>query len=191
MTTEFLSSADREKSPLLDADFDAVRIAAALLNSPRILTASAEPGDDTVRFTGQDGTRYTLSLQSAEPADNDGPLRAVVLTEALAAAILNSPHFVAATADSTRKDTITVQTRDRTRYLLAVDADYHPVAGGHEASTPAADLAAAADQALTGDPGDAERAMAELLTYIAATWDRQDRTLREHAQTVAHALSTR
>ncbi|WP_406359342.1 hypothetical protein OID55_41410 [Streptomyces sp. NBC_00715] len=190
MTTEFLSSVDREKSPLLDADFDAVRIAAALLNSPRILTA-AEPGDDTVRLTSQDGTRYTLSLQSAEPGDEDGPLRAVVLTEALAAAILNSPYFVAATADSSRKDTITVETRDRRRCLLALDADHHPVAGGHEASTPAADIAAAADQALTGDPGDAERAMAELLTYIAATWDCQDRTLREHAQAVAHTLSRR
>jgi Biotin carboxylase len=53
-----------------------------------------------------------------------------------------------------------------------------PAVGGHEASAPAADIAAAADQALTGNPSDAECAMAELLTYIAATWDRQDRTLR-------------
>ncbi|WRZ96364.1 hypothetical protein OHB54_46285 (plasmid) [Streptomyces sp. NBC_01007] len=136
MNTEFLSSVDREKSPLLDADFDAVRIAAALLNSPHILTASAEPGDDTVRFTGQAGTRYTLTLQSAEPTDDD-QLLAPVLTEALAAAILNSPHFVAATADSPRKDTITVQTRDQTRYLLALDVDHRPV-GGQDVPSPAA-----------------------------------------------------
>ena len=35
------------------------------------------------------------------------------------------------------------------------------------------------------DPSDRDRATAELLNYVAATWDRQDVPLREHAQAVA------
>ncbi|MFF1650960.1 hypothetical protein [Streptomyces sp. NPDC058240] len=52
---------------------------------------------------------YTLTLRDAEPTDDD-LLPEPVLTEALAAAILNAPHFVVATPDSPCEDTITVQT---------------------------------------------------------------------------------
>ncbi|MFJ4965298.1 hypothetical protein EES43_29750 [Streptomyces sp. ADI96-02] len=38
---------------------------------------------------------------------------------------------------------------------------------------------------------DSERATAELLNYLAATWDKQDQPLREHAQALARALRTR
>ncbi|MFF0191082.1 hypothetical protein [Streptomyces sp. NPDC005244] len=187
MTPEASSLADRETSALLDADFDAVRIAAALLNSPHLLTASAEPGDDVVRFTSRDGIGYTLALESAEP-DEDDLLPAPVLTEAVAAAILNSPHFVAAAADSPREDTIAVQTRDQARHLLVVDID-RSAGNGHTPAAPVADIASAADQLLTSAPSESERATAELLHHIAETWDRQDRPLRQHAQTLARALS--
>jgi hypothetical protein len=50
MTAEFLTI-DRDKNPLLDADHDAVRITNALSNSPHVLTAHAEPGEDRVAFT--------------------------------------------------------------------------------------------------------------------------------------------
>jgi hypothetical protein len=42
MTAEF-PAIDRDKSPLLDADHDAIRIADALRGSPHILGAHAEP----------------------------------------------------------------------------------------------------------------------------------------------------
>lgn len=50
MTAEF-PPIDRDKSPLLDADHDPVRIADALRRSPHFAAADAEPGGDTVRFT--------------------------------------------------------------------------------------------------------------------------------------------
>ncbi|MFK4071859.1 hypothetical protein [Streptomyces sp. NPDC029674] len=43
---------------------------------------------------------------------------------------------------------------------------------------------------LASDPSDAERATAELLNYLAATWDKLDHPLREHTQAVARALRT-
>ncbi|MFD4863135.1 hypothetical protein [Streptomyces atratus] len=49
----------------------------------------------------------------------------------------------------------------------------------------------APDQLLASDPSDSERATAKLLNYVAATWDKQDLPLREHAQAVARALRTR
>ncbi|MGW8726256.1 hypothetical protein ACWGNF_09565 [Streptomyces sp. NPDC055808] len=64
-------------------------------------------------------------------------------------------------------------------------ACYRPVDGqGH--STPAADVA---ERLLTSDPIDSERATAELLNHVAATWDKQDLPLREHAHALATALS--
>ncbi|MGW7365715.1 hypothetical protein ACWGI8_20310 [Streptomyces sp. NPDC054841] len=42
---------------------------------------------------------------------------------------------------------------------------------------------------LTSDPSDAERATAQLLNYVAATWEKQDLPLRQHAQAVARALT--
>ncbi|MCX5207559.1 hypothetical protein OG897_39915 [Streptomyces sp. NBC_00237] len=58
-------------------------------------------------------------------------------------------------------------------------------------STPAQDVAYVADRLLCSDPSDSERATAELLNYVAATWDKQDLPLREHAQAVARALRPR
>ncbi|MCZ1011875.1 hypothetical protein [Streptomyces lydicus] len=60
-------------------------------------------------------------MQDAAPTTDD-LLPEPVLTEAIAAAILNHPAFVVATADTPREDAITVQTRDGNRYLLALDA---------------------------------------------------------------------
>ncbi|MEW2308915.1 hypothetical protein AB0918_09815 [Streptomyces sp. NPDC006864] len=46
---------DRNKSPLLDADHDAVRIADALRRSPHItFVAPAAPGDESVWFRDTD-----------------------------------------------------------------------------------------------------------------------------------------
>ncbi|WP_447035013.1 hypothetical protein [Streptomyces sp. DSM 118878] len=44
---------------------------------------------------------------------------------------------------------------------------------------------------MTSDPSNSERATAELLNYVAATWEKQDPALRQHAQAVARALRTR
>ncbi|MFK0121471.1 hypothetical protein [Streptomyces sp. NPDC090994] len=111
-----------------------------------------------------------------------------MLTEAVAAAILTHPDFVAATPDEPCEDTITVQTRGGIRYqlVLGIQGDAHAAGPGE---TPAAYVAAAADQVLTGNPNDSERSVAELLNHVAATWDRQDLPLREHAQAVARALT--
>ncbi|HBF78532.1 MAG TPA: hypothetical protein DD420_00910 [Streptomyces sp.] len=72
---------------------------------------------------------------------------------------------------------------------LTLTACYRPV-DDQEHATLAADVAYAADRLLTSDPSDSERATAELLNYMAATWDKQDQPLREHAQAVARALRT-
>ncbi|WP_433860328.1 hypothetical protein [Streptomyces kronopolitis] len=175
------------ESPAIDRD--AVRIADALLGSPHIVAADAELGEDTVRFTTVTGLNGTLTLLDAEPTDDDllpGP----VLTESLAAAILNAPHFVVATPDSPREDTITIQTRGGVRHLLVLGLGSN--ASGEQApDTPAAAVAAAAEQLLISDPSDAERATAELLNYVAGTWNRQDLPMRQHAQAVARSLRTR
>ncbi|MFI8939551.1 hypothetical protein [Streptomyces syringium] len=76
-----LSTATR--APLSDADHDAVRITGALLGSPHVLAADAEPGDDTVRFTSVARHQHTLTLRGAEPT-GDSLLPEPVLTEALA-----------------------------------------------------------------------------------------------------------
>ncbi|MGW0909478.1 hypothetical protein [Streptomyces sp. NPDC002853] len=47
---------------------------------------------------------------------------------------------------------------------------------------PPISLAQAADR-----PSDAQRATAELLNYVAATWARQDVALRQHTQAIARA----
>ena len=187
MTAE-IPAIDRDKSPLLDADHDAVRIADALRGSPHILGARAEPGSDRVTFTTLAGNGFDLTLQDAEPTTDD-ILPAPALTEALAAAILNHPDFYIATPDDPREDTITVQTRNGVRYLLALDVD--PDADADDYPTPAEDVSYAADRLLTSDPSDSERATAELLNYVAATWEKQDLALRQHAQSVARALRTR
>ncbi|MEU7031385.1 hypothetical protein AB0A60_32415 [Streptomyces sp. NPDC046275] len=185
MTAEF-PAIDRDKSPLIDADHDAVRIADALRHSPHFLGADARPGEDRVTFTTLGGNGFDLTLQDADPTTDD-VRRAPVMTEAIAAAILNHPHFVAATPDSPREDTITVQTRTGVRHLLALDVD--PDADAGDYPEPAEDIAAAADRLLTSDSSDSDRAVAELLNYIGATWEKHDLALRQHAQAVARALT--
>ncbi|MFF8619242.1 hypothetical protein [Streptomyces sp. NPDC015350] len=128
-----------------------------------------------MRFTTEAGINYTLTFKDAEPT-GDGLLPEPVLTEVIAAAILNYPGFIAADADSPREDTITIQSRNQVHHLLVLDVDR-----GN---------ALAADKLLTSDPSDSERATAELLNYVAATWDKQDLPLREHAQAVARTLRT-
>ncbi|GGN64207.1 hypothetical protein GCM10012285_66070 [Streptomyces kronopolitis] len=184
MTTEF-PAIDRDKDHLIDADRDAVRIADALLGSPHILSAHAEPGDDTVTFATRAGAGYALTLQDAEPTTDD-ILPEPVLTETVAAAILNHPDFCVATPDHPREDTITVQTRSGDRYLLALDVD--PDAGHGDLPTPAEDVAYAADRLLTSNPDGRDRAVAELLNYLGATWEKQDTPLRQHAQAVARSV---
>ncbi|MDQ0935126.1 hypothetical protein [Streptomyces turgidiscabies] len=162
-----LTPIDRDKSPLFDADHDPVRIADALRRSPHFAAADADPGG-TVWFTTEAGINYTLTFKDAEPTDDD-LLSEPVLTEAIAAAILN------------------VQTRNQVRHLLVLDVDRSNALAQEDLSTPAVD----ADKLLASDPSDSERATAELLNYVAATWDKQDLPLREHAQAVARTLRTR
>ncbi|MGW6925151.1 hypothetical protein ACWGA9_28425 [Streptomyces sp. NPDC054950] len=82
---------------------------------------------------------------------------------------------------------MTVQTRGGVRYLLALDVD--PDADAGDCPTPAAALAYAADRLLTSDPSDSERATAEPLNYVAATLEKQNLPLRQHAQAVARTLT--
>ncbi|MER5887014.1 hypothetical protein ABT160_24585 [Streptomyces sp. NPDC001941] len=193
MTTEF-PAIDRDKSPLLDADHDAVRIADALRRSPHItFVAPASPGDETVGFRDADGTGFELSLTTVEP-NPDGE-RAAYAWDAVAAAIGNHWHFIRAALEQPsfgplNLNTITALTRTGNEYTLTLTAGYRP-ADDQDHSTPAADVAYVADRLLVSDPSDSERATAELLNYVAATWDKQDLPLREHAQAVARALRTR
>ncbi|MFF4694351.1 hypothetical protein [Streptomyces chattanoogensis] len=76
---------DRDKSWLLDADHDAVRVADALRNRPHIHAANAQPGEDRVTFTTLAGNGFDLTLQDAEPTTDD-ILPSRGLAEALAAA---------------------------------------------------------------------------------------------------------
>ncbi|MEW2497510.1 hypothetical protein AB0942_28840 [Streptomyces nodosus] len=188
MTTDELRlpTIDRDKSPLLAADHDPERIADALRNSPDILAADGVAGGNVVTFTTVSGLNGSLTLKAAEPTDDD-ILPEPVLTEALAAAILNYPGFCVATPDFPYEDTITIQTRDGIRYLLVLGV--HASDGDQEPSTPAADVARAADRVFMSNPGDSERAMAELLNYVAGTWNKQDVPLRQHAQAVARSLT--
>ncbi|MFJ4895744.1 hypothetical protein ACIP5U_38010 [Streptomyces sp. NPDC088788] len=116
MVLEFFSSEGDEHSSS-EAGLDVVQVAGALLNSPHILTANAEPGDDTVYLTAKSGVDFTLSVQTLERVDDESKS----LPEAIAAAILNSPHFVGATPISPLEDAIIVLTRDRRRHLLVID----------------------------------------------------------------------
>ncbi|MFJ4576783.1 hypothetical protein ACIP4W_36365 [Streptomyces sp. NPDC088846] len=185
---------DRHKSPLLDADHDAVRIADALRRSPHITyVAPAAPGDESVWFRDADGTGFELSLTTVEP-DPDAE-RVAYAWDAVAAAIGNHQHFIRAALEQPsfgplNLNTVTALTRTGNEYTLTLTACYRPV-DDQEQSTPAADVAHAADRLLTSDPSDSERATAELLNYVAATWDKQDQPLREHAQALARALRTR
>lgn len=184
---------DRDKTPLLDADHDPVRIADALRSSPHItFVAPAAPGDETVRFRDADGTGFELSLATVEP-DPEAE-RVAYAWDAVAAAIGNHPNFIRAVLDQPsfgplNLDTITALTRTGNKYTLTLTAGYHP-ARDQEHAHPAADIAHAADRLLTSNPSDSQRATAELLNHIAATWDTQGQPLREHAQALVLALRT-
>lgn len=189
MTTE-LPPVD--KSPLLDADHDAARIADALRDSPHIrFVAPVEPGDETVWFCDADNVGFELSLTAVETIP-DAPAKAYAW-DAVAAAIGNHPDFASAKLINEgfgpyNLETITADTRTGNELTLKLTGAPRP---GHrkEPAAPAADIAHAADQLLTSNPGDAERATAELLNYVAATWDRQDAPLRQHALALARALT--
>ncbi|WP_146057518.1 hypothetical protein [Streptomyces sp. SM12] len=188
------SAIDHDKSPLLDADHDTARIADALRSSPHItFVAPAAPGDKSVWLRDADGTGFELSLATVEPAPDAEPVAYV--WDAVTAAIGNHPHFIRAALDQpsfgpVNLDTITALTRTGNEYTLKLAASLLPV-DDQEPSFPAEDVAYAADRLLTSDPSDSERATAELLNYLAATWDKQDQPLREHAQAIARALRTR
>ncbi|MGW2600024.1 hypothetical protein [Streptomyces klenkii] len=189
MTAEF-PAIDRDKSPLLDADHDAVRIADALRGSPHIrLVADAEPGDETVWFTDANDVGYALSLTTVEPIP-DGPQGEAFASDAVAAAIGNHPDFVSAGLARDSFDTITALTRTGNEYTLQLAVAPRP-GYGKELASPAADVASVADQVLISNPSDSERAAAELLNYVAATWNKQDLALRQHTQAVARSLRTR
>jgi hypothetical protein len=184
---------DRDKSPLLDADHDVVRIADALRSSPHIRFVDAtEPGDETVWFTDADGINYELSLATMEPIP-DAPQGVAHAWDAVAAAIGNHPDFVNAGFAQEgfgpyNLDTMTALTRTGNEYTLKLTVAPRPGYRKEQAS-PAADVTYAADRLLTSDPSDPERATAELLNYVAATWDKQDLPLRQHARAVARALT--
>ncbi|MET9110532.1 hypothetical protein [Streptomyces zhihengii] len=88
----------------------------------RFRAADADLRGDTVRFTTEAGINYTLTLKPAQLTDDD-LLPEPVLTEAIAAAILNHPGFVTADA-SPHEDTITIQSRNQVRHLLVLDVDH-------------------------------------------------------------------
>ncbi|MGW5803359.1 hypothetical protein ACWFQ7_29070 [Streptomyces bacillaris] len=196
MTTQFPPTdlIDSGKSPLADADHDPVRIADTLRSSPHItFVAPAAPGDETVRFRDADGTGYQLALTTVDPAPE--AKRVAYPWDAVAAAIGNHPHFIRAALDQPpfgplNLDTITALTRTGNKYTLTLTATHHPCLDQEHAHR-AEDIAYAADKLLTGDPSDSERATAELLSYMAATWDTQDQPLRQRAQDLARALRTR
>ncbi|MFH8558959.1 hypothetical protein ACH4FE_35960 [Streptomyces celluloflavus] len=192
--TAGIPAIDRDKSPLLDADHDAVRIADALRRSPHItFVAPAVPGDESVWFRDADGTGFELSLTTVEPVPDAE--RVAYSWDAVVAAIGNHPHFIRAALEQPsfgplNLDTITALTRTGNEYTLKLATSLIPV-DDQEPGSPAEDVAYAADRLLTSDPSDSERATAELLNYVAANWDKQDLPLREHAQAVARALRTR
>ncbi|GHG14127.1 hypothetical protein ACFFSH_31350 [Streptomyces filamentosus] len=120
---------DCDKSHLIHADYDSVRIADALRRSPHFTAAYANPGDYDVVFATSDtgdGRAWLLTLKDPAPSDDD-MLGMPVLHEALAAAVLNHPDFVAATPDYPSDGDITIHTRDGQRYLgvigIATDED--------------------------------------------------------------------
>ena len=201
MASTEIPSVDQSNLPRLAAGRDAECIADALRNSPHIIVADAEPGD-TVRFTTTEGTSYRITLNSTFPL-TDAPMTEPIPTEAAAAAILNHPAFVVALPDDELPalprqpaplpeplpvQGITVQTREGFFYHLALELDITKP-GRREPSTPAADIGHAADRILANNPSDSDRSVAELLNYVATTWEKQDIPLRQHAQSVARSLT--
>ncbi|MEU5137393.1 hypothetical protein [Streptomyces californicus] len=94
--------------------------------------------------------------------------------DAVAAAIGNHPHFIRAVLEQPslgplNLNAITALTRTG-EYTLTLTAGHQPdLDQDHGSSSPAEDIAHAADRLLTNDPSAPERATAELLNYLAAT----------------------
>ncbi|MFZ3562703.1 hypothetical protein ACOKM5_43410 [Streptomyces sp. BH097] len=163
----------------------------ALRRSPHIHSADGDAGYDTVHFTTASGAAYTLTLNEAEPTDDDR-LPEPLLIEAVAAAILNHQHFVEATPDSPNDDALTVQTRDglRHRLVLGVDPEQGN-AGQEEQGAPPVHIPAAVDRILSSTPRVEDRAIAELLNSVAATWKFQDAQVRENASALTRVVMLR
>ncbi|MGW7688934.1 hypothetical protein ACWGMA_08580 [Streptomyces asiaticus] len=183
----------KDGSCIIGADHDIARIADALRGSPHIrFVDPVEPGDETIWFADADDIGYELSLAIVEPIPDD-PQHVAYAWDAVAAAIGNHPDFVC--AGPARKgfgpdslDTITALTRTGNEDTLKLTGVPRPGYRKEPASL-AADVAYTADRMLTSDPSDSERATAELLNYVAATWEEQNVPLRQHAQAVARALT--
>ncbi|KIE24712.1 hypothetical protein LK08_22750 [Streptomyces sp. MUSC 125] len=183
-------------APSGDARHDVVHIAAALRSSPHIRSVTpVEPGDEAVWFKDAGGTEYELALVSSEPIPDAESV--AYAWDAVAAAIGSHPHFIRSVLEQRsfgplNLDTVTVDTRTGTEYTLKLTlklpGDPRPEHDSRPAS-PAADLTAAADRLLHSDATDSERAMAGLLSHVAATWDNLDGPLREHAHAVARTLT--
>ncbi|MFF1651325.1 hypothetical protein [Streptomyces sp. NPDC058240] len=112
-----------------------------------------------------------------------------MLTEALAAAILNHPAFVVAAPDSPCEDTITVQTRNQVGHLLVLNVD-GVADGDQDLSSPAIDVAFAADRLLASDERLGTR-HGRTPQLRGRHLGQADLPLREHAQAVARSLRTR
>jgi len=195
VTAEF-PAIDHDKSPLLDADHDVVRIADALRRSPHIRSvAAAEPGDDTVWFIDATGVGYALSLASVEPLP-DAPQGEAYAWDAVAAAIGSHPDFVSAGLAGNGfgpyvLDTFTALTRTGNEYTLKMTVARRPGDGAEELPVPVADILRAVGQLRSRNDNNPDSvvfdAAADLLEHIAGTWDQQDDQTRQRA--VALALS--
>ncbi|MCM2424247.1 hypothetical protein [Streptomyces sp. RKAG293] len=196
--TAALPPIDHDKSPLIDADHDVVRIADALRASPHIRSVTAaEPGEETIWFTDDHGTGFALALTGEEPCADD-PQTVAYTWDAVAAAIGNHPHFVHAELardgfGPEKLDTITARTRTGNEYTLKLTVGLPPHHGvPEEPPVAVADILHAVGQLrahLTSDPaGVTLNAAADLLEHIAGTWDQQDDQTRQRAYVLALSL---
>ncbi|MFF3981134.1 hypothetical protein [Streptomyces sp. NPDC001828] len=136
-----LTAIDRDTSPLLDADHDAVRIADTPRRSPHITFVAPGGGGETVSFRDADGTGFELSLTTVEP--DPGSERVAYAWDALAAAIGDHRHFIRAVLEQPSYgpldlNTITELTRTGNEHTLTLTAGHRP-ADDQDHSTPAAD----------------------------------------------------
>ncbi|WP_394427352.1 hypothetical protein [Streptomyces sp. SGAir0957] len=171
------------------SDYDAhghtLSIADALRHSPHIADVRHDAAnlDPAVLFTTPAGSGFALTLRA--PVLEEGPDRPT-LPETLAAAILNHPGFRAATPD-TAACALTVQATGGAIYRLEIEPapdadaeDFH--------SEPREEIALAAGRLLHGTASAQERAVADLLNYVANTWDKQDIPMLQHAHNLARTL---
>ncbi|MFJ3520749.1 MULTISPECIES: hypothetical protein [unclassified Streptomyces] len=96
----------------------------------------------------------------------------------IADALPASPHIALASA-APGKDTVRLTSASDLHFTLTL----------REAAPTDDDILPA--RVLTGDPRDTDRATADLLHHMDATWNTQDEPLRSHAQTLARTLTRR